>query len=152
MVELTERQRQELTTTDAPTFLDPATGNTYVLVRTDVYERLKEILQDTPRVTGEMVDRLMEDEDRDDPTLPFYQQKYGASHDPALRCHHRSSKALLSRLPDAQLVRRNQPVVVRRCLRRTPVTPTSAAAGSRTQRPPAAPHEVAARRRDQAQG
>jgi hypothetical protein len=41
MIELTEQQRQELITTDAPQLLDPATGKTYVLVQTEVYERLK---------------------------------------------------------------------------------------------------------------
>jgi hypothetical protein len=77
MIELTEQQRQELTATEAPQFLDPQTGKTYVLVQTAVYERLKELLEDEPRVTGEMVDRLMEEEDRDDPTLAYYQQEYG---------------------------------------------------------------------------
>jgi hypothetical protein len=77
MIELTEQQRQELTTTDAPLVLDPVTGKTYVLVQTDVYERLTSVLEDGPRVTGEMVDRLMEEEDRDDTTLAFYQEEYG---------------------------------------------------------------------------
>ena len=76
MIELTEQQRQELLATDAPRLLDPGTGKTYVLVQTEVYERLKGLLEDELRVTGEMVDRLMEEEDRDDPTLAFYQQ-YG---------------------------------------------------------------------------
>lgn len=70
MIELTEQQRQELIATDAPQVLDPGTGKTYVLVQTEVYERLKAFLEDEPRVTGEMVDRLMEEED---PTLAFYQ-------------------------------------------------------------------------------
>jgi hypothetical protein len=74
MIELTQQQRQELTATDAPQILDPQTGQTYILVQTEVYERLKGLLEDEPRVTGEMVDRLMEEEDRDDPTLAFYQQ------------------------------------------------------------------------------
>lgn len=77
MIELTEQQRQELTATEVPRFLDPQTGETYVLVQTAVYERLNELLEDEPRVTGEMVDRLMEEEDRDDPTLASYQQEYG---------------------------------------------------------------------------
>jgi hypothetical protein len=77
MIELTEQQQQELRATDAPQFLDPGTGKTYVLVQTEVYERLKGLLEDEPSVTGEMVDRLMEEEDRDDPTLAFYQQQYG---------------------------------------------------------------------------
>ncbi len=75
MIELTEQQRHELTATDVPHLLDPKTGKTYVLVETEVYERLKGLLEDEPRVTGEMVDRLMEEEDRDDPTLAFYQQE-----------------------------------------------------------------------------
>lgn len=48
-----------------------------MLVQTEVYERLKELLDDEPRVTGEMADRLMAEEDRDDPSLTYYQQQYG---------------------------------------------------------------------------
>jgi len=77
MIELTEQQRQELTGMDAPQFLDPGTGKTYVLVPTELYERLRGLLEEEPRVTGEMVDRLMEEEDQDDATLAFYQQHYG---------------------------------------------------------------------------
>lgn len=77
MIELTDRQREQLTATTAPQILDPHTGKTYVLVPTEVYERLSRILDEDVRVTGEMVDRLMEEEDRDDPTLMFYQQQYG---------------------------------------------------------------------------
>lgn len=77
MIELTEQQRQELLATGAPQVLDPGTGRTYVLVPTEVYERLKDLLEDEVRVTGEMVDRLMEEEDRGDPTLEYYQQQYG---------------------------------------------------------------------------
>jgi hypothetical protein len=77
MIELTNQQRRELTAMDTPQLLDPETGKTYVLVPSEVYERLKSLLEDEPRVTGEMVDRLMEEEDRDDPTLAFYQQEYG---------------------------------------------------------------------------
>ncbi len=77
MIELTPQQHQELLTTDAPRALDPATGKTYVLVPTEVYEKLEKLLGDDVRVTGEMVDRLMDEEDRDDPTLAFYQKEYG---------------------------------------------------------------------------
>jgi hypothetical protein len=76
MIELTEQQQQALRATGVPRILDPATGKTYVLVETEVYERFVGLLEDEPRVTGEMVDRLMEEEDRDDPTLAFCQQKY----------------------------------------------------------------------------
>jgi len=57
--------------------LDPGTGKTYVLVQIEVYERIQGLLGMEPRVTGEMVDRLMEEEDRDDPTLASYQEQYG---------------------------------------------------------------------------
>lgn len=77
MIELTEEQRSELAATDTPKLLDPETGKTYVLVPAEVYERFKGLLEDEPRVTGEMVDRLMEEEDRDDPTLAYYQEQYG---------------------------------------------------------------------------
>jgi hypothetical protein len=77
MIELTEQQRQELIATDTPQILDPGTGKTYVLVQSEIYQRLKGLLDDEPTVTGEMMDRMMEQEDRDDPTLAFYQQEYG---------------------------------------------------------------------------
>ena len=40
MIELTEQQRQELKNPE-PRARDPETGETYVLVRAEVYERLK---------------------------------------------------------------------------------------------------------------
>ncbi len=78
MIELTEQQRRNLTATDVLPLLDPETGKTYVLLQTEVYERLKSLLDEEPRVTGEMVDRLMEEEDRDDPTLAYYQRQFGS--------------------------------------------------------------------------
>jgi hypothetical protein len=77
MIELTEAQRRELTATEVPQFLDPETGKTYVLLPIEAYKRLRNVLEDEPRVTGEMVDRLMEEEDRDDPALDCYQQPCG---------------------------------------------------------------------------
>jgi len=77
MIELTEQQREELTTTDAPQLIDPGTGKTYVLVQTEVYERLKRLLEEEVLVTGEMVDQMMEEEDSNDTTLALYQQQYG---------------------------------------------------------------------------
>ncbi len=77
MIELTEQQRHELIATETPQILDPGTGKTYVLVRTEIYLRLRALFDDEPRVTGEIIDRLMEEEDRDDPTLAFYQREYG---------------------------------------------------------------------------
>jgi hypothetical protein len=65
MIELTEQQRRELTSADP------------LRMPSEIYDRLKALLEDEPRVTGEMVDRLMAEEDRDDPTLAFYQVQYG---------------------------------------------------------------------------
>ncbi len=79
MIELSEKQRKELTATDAPQIMDPTTGKTYVLVPAEVYERLKRLMDEAPTVTGEMVDRRMEEEDRDDPTLAYYQHETATS-------------------------------------------------------------------------
>jgi len=45
MIELTDHQRRELIDTDVPHVLDPVTWETYVLVKTDVYERLRMLLE-----------------------------------------------------------------------------------------------------------
>jgi len=47
MIELTEQQRQELTRSATPRAVDPLTGNIYVLIPEDVYQRLKAALTDT---------------------------------------------------------------------------------------------------------
>ena len=44
VIELTQEQRRELTAADAPRVVDPDTRQTYVLVREEVYERLKGLL------------------------------------------------------------------------------------------------------------
>jgi hypothetical protein len=48
MIELTEDQRQELKQ-DLPRVRDPKTNETYVLIRSDVYERLQAMWQDDVR-------------------------------------------------------------------------------------------------------
>ena len=45
MIQLSEEQRVELAS-GSPMAIDPQTRNTYVLVRTEVYERIKHILRD----------------------------------------------------------------------------------------------------------
>lgn len=45
MIQLNEEQRRELAS-PAPIAIDPLTQQTYVLVREDVYERIKHILDD----------------------------------------------------------------------------------------------------------
>jgi hypothetical protein len=47
MIELTEQQRQELTLSDTPRAVDRLTGNIYVLVPENVYQRLKGALTDS---------------------------------------------------------------------------------------------------------
>jgi hypothetical protein len=44
MIELTEDQRREVKGADVPRAVDPETHQTYVLVREEVYERLKGLL------------------------------------------------------------------------------------------------------------
>ncbi len=41
MIELTQEQRRELSGTGVPKAVDPETRQTYVLVREEVYERMK---------------------------------------------------------------------------------------------------------------
>jgi hypothetical protein len=57
MIELTEQQRQELSEPE-PVAIDPATRETYVLVRREVYERMKELLYDDSPWTDEERDAL----------------------------------------------------------------------------------------------
>ncbi len=57
MIELTEQQRRELPGPE-PVAIDPQTHEQYVLVRKDVYERMKELLYDDGRWTDEEMDTL----------------------------------------------------------------------------------------------
>jgi hypothetical protein len=77
MIELTELQRQELFAEESPRVLDPGTVKTYVLVQAEVFERLRGLVEGTPKITGEMVDPLLEEEDRDDPSLWLHQRELG---------------------------------------------------------------------------
>jgi hypothetical protein len=79
MIELTPQQRQELSTPE-PVVIDPETRETYVLVRKEVYDRLRELLHDrTVYTTAEMLDRVMAEDDAKDPYLAELQKKYGAA-------------------------------------------------------------------------
>lgn len=54
--------------------IDPQTKTEYVLVRREVYERLRDLLDDTPVLaTAEMLDRIMAEDDKNDPSLASYQ-------------------------------------------------------------------------------
>lgn len=81
MIELTELQQQAVDAGPAPRLLDPRTKKAYVLVGADVYDRIRNLLEEDEgldmRQVAVLVDRAMEEEDAGDPTLEFYQQKYG---------------------------------------------------------------------------
>ena len=77
MIELTEEQRRELGKPE-PVAIDPETQQTYVLVRREVYERLRALLdEDTVYTTADMLDRVMAEDDSYDPYLAELQKKYG---------------------------------------------------------------------------
>jgi hypothetical protein len=76
MIELTEQQRQELSTPE-PIAIDPQTGESYVLVRRETYERLKALLAREdydPDEGAGYINEVMADDDAKDPYLESYQQ------------------------------------------------------------------------------
>jgi hypothetical protein len=76
MIELTEQQRQELTQPE-PVAIDPQTKQEYVLVRRDLYERIRHLFDDTAlskREVAMLVDRAMQEYDEGDPSLHLYQK------------------------------------------------------------------------------
>jgi hypothetical protein len=81
VIELTEQQQHALDTNPEPRLMDPRTGTAYVLVRADVYERLRGFLAEDEgldmRQVAVLVEQAMREDDANDPTLEFYQQKYG---------------------------------------------------------------------------
>jgi hypothetical protein len=72
MIELNEQQRQELNSPE-PLAIDPQTQQTYVLVRRDLYERLRHLLDEDTLATGELVDQVMAEDDANNPHLESYQ-------------------------------------------------------------------------------
>jgi hypothetical protein len=78
MIELTDQQRQELKTPE-PLVIDPETRETYVLVRRELYERMKSLWEedDTVYTTADLLDRTMAEDDAHDPSLDEWQKKYG---------------------------------------------------------------------------
>lgn len=63
MIELTEQQRKALGTEELPRVVDPQTQETYVLVRADIYERMRAIIDGITRRAG-----------WDDPKLDEYER------------------------------------------------------------------------------
>ena len=58
MIELTEEQRQELSALE-PIAIDPSTKKTYVLVRTNVYDRIRGLLYDNGEWTDDELRLLL---------------------------------------------------------------------------------------------
>lgn len=79
MIHLTPEQLIELRSHDPAQIRDPATGVTYILVPQPIYERLCTLLEDEPVATGKLVDRIMADDDANDPYLAEFQRLYGDS-------------------------------------------------------------------------
>ncbi len=81
MIELTELQLQALDAGAEPRLVDPRTNKAFVLIGADDFERVRELLEldeglDMHQVAA-LVDRVMREDDAADPTLQFYQEKYG---------------------------------------------------------------------------
>jgi hypothetical protein len=75
MIELNEQQRRELDRPE-PLVIDPDTRQTYVLVRKDVYDRLKRLLaldDYDPDEGMALMNEVMADDDAKDPLLESYQ-------------------------------------------------------------------------------
>ena len=80
MIELTEEQRQELGAEEPVRVRDPQTNETYVLVRSADYERMQALLtDDTVYTTADTLDRVMAEDDANDPGLAELQTKYGGT-------------------------------------------------------------------------
>lgn len=78
MIELTEQQRQELNAPE-PIAIDPRTGESYVLVRREMYERFKALFsldEYDPDEGAAYINEIMAEDDAKDPYLERYQQ-YG---------------------------------------------------------------------------
>lgn len=78
MIELTQQQREELHVPE-PLAIDPATQQTYVLVRRENYERLKALLaldNYDPDEGATFVNEIMAGDDVKDPSMDSYQH-YG---------------------------------------------------------------------------
>jgi hypothetical protein len=77
MIELTDEQRRELAQPE-PLVIDPQTKATYVLVRKELYDRIRHLLEDDTAVSKRdlaiLVERAMREYDAHDPTLELYQQ------------------------------------------------------------------------------
>jgi len=81
MIELTEQQQRAIDAAPEVSLIDPRTQKAYVLVGADLFERMKGLLKDDDelnmRQVAILVERAMSEDDAGDPSLAFYQEKYG---------------------------------------------------------------------------
>jgi hypothetical protein len=79
MIELTQQQRQAVSISDAPVQLvDPETHEVFVLVRSDLYEKVKGLVEEEfqPRTVYPAVDRAFA-EGWNDPSMDDYDRYEG---------------------------------------------------------------------------
>ena len=82
MIELTPQEQQAVDSDGEPRLIDPRTRKTYVLVDAEVLAVLRQQLGDDREIdmrqVALLVERAMSEDDAADPSLEFYQQKYGS--------------------------------------------------------------------------
>ncbi len=77
MIEVTEQQRQELEVKGKVRVSDAQTKQEYVLLRADVYERMRAVFEDDALDStqiGKLVEQTMREYDEGDPLLESYQK------------------------------------------------------------------------------
>ena len=76
MLELTEEQRQAVSTEDNPTVLDPQTHEAFILVRKATFERIKNLLYDDAEMTHDdlrlLLARSVKENGWDEPGMEEY--------------------------------------------------------------------------------
>jgi hypothetical protein len=81
MIELTEEQRQHLLEGKPIRVTAPEVGMDCVVLRADVYERLRSVLEDDDgpdmRAVALLIERNMREDDENDPLLESYQDSGG---------------------------------------------------------------------------
>ncbi len=80
MIELSIEEQRAVDAEAAPRLVDPRNQKAYVLLGVDVFERFRRLITDDEpdmRQVAALVNQAMRDDDAGDPTLAFYQQKYG---------------------------------------------------------------------------
>jgi len=80
VIELTEQEQHAVDAEATPRLIDPRDRKAYVLVAAEIFDRFRSFLSDDEpdmRQVATLVEEAMHDDDAGDPTLPYYQAKYG---------------------------------------------------------------------------